>query len=309
MTALSPMSARPRRIAALRALTVWAVLILATMAVPALARSERVEIGDRWYRIDLPAKTRGAPVILALHGGGGDPEQFARSSGLGDAGTAQGYAVVFPAGTGRRGDRLLTWNGGYCCGSAARRGVQDEAFLKAVIADVAARYGVDDGRVFLTGMSNGSIMSETFAARNPGLVRAVAGVSGTMDTRSNRLRGPVAALVIHGTADSMVPYQGGQGDRSLTRADFSSVASVVKAFLAPQSSVLAKTTRRIDARDDGTAVEVTDWTAGGRVVVRLMTVEGGEHYWPGSRKARLSSGKTQEIDATAEVLTFFALWR
>jgi polyhydroxybutyrate depolymerase len=158
-------------------------------------------------------------------------------------------------------------------------------------------------------MSNGSIMSETFAARNPGLVAAVAGVSGSMDTGANRVRGPVPALVIHGTADSMVPYEGGQGDRSLTRAKFSSVASVVQAFVAAQPGVLAKTTRRIDDKDDGTAVEVTDWAAGGKVHVRLMTIEGGEHYWPGSRKTRLAGGKTKEIDATAEILRFFETWR
>jgi polyhydroxybutyrate depolymerase len=308
MTALDPFPFRLARLQALRALATWA-LVLALTALPALARTERVEIGDRWYRVDLPAKSRGAPVILALHGGGGDPEQFARSSGLGAAGTARGFAVVFPAGTGRRGDRLLTWNGGYCCGSAAKNDVPDENFLKVVIADVAAQFGVDGSRVFVTGMSNGSIMAETFAARNPGLVAAVAGVSGTMDTGANRVRGPVPALIIHGTADSMVPYAGGQGDRSLTRAKFSSVASVVQAFLAAQPGVLAQTTRRIDDHDDGTAVAVTDWAAGGKVWLRLMTVEGGEHYWPGSRKARLSGGKTQEIDATAEILRFFESWR
>ncbi|AWD20605.1 alpha/beta hydrolase family esterase [Fuscovulum blasticum] len=309
MTAVDPTFARLARIQTARSVLVWAAMILAALTLPALARTERVELGDRWYLVDLPSQPKGAPIILALHGGGGDPGQFARSSGLAKAGTAKGYAVVFPAGTGRKGDRLLTWNAGYCCGSAARKGVADEAFLKAVIADVTARYGVDGGRVFLTGMSNGSMMSETFAARNPRLVRAVAGVSGTMDSGRVAVRGPVPALIVHGTADSRVPYAGGQGDSSLTRTDFASVASVVQAFLAPQPGPLAQTKRRIDAKDDGTAVEVTDWVAGGRVRLRLMTVEGGEHVWPGSRKARLDSGKTREIDATQEVLRFFDGWR
>ena len=46
------------------------------------------------------------------------------------------------------------------------------------------------------------------------------GVAGTMDTRRTTVAGPVPALIIHGTADSMVPYAGGQGDTSLTRTDF-----------------------------------------------------------------------------------------
>lgn len=282
-------------------------LLIALLSVTQPAAAETVRLGDRWYEIELPARPRGAPLILALHGGGGDPDQFASASGFARAATRAGFAVVFPAGSGRRGERLLTWNGGYCCGYAARKGVDDIGFLKQVIQDATNRFGVDGTGVYLTGMSNGSIMAETFAARAPGLVRAVAGVSGTMDTDRVRVQGRVPALVIHGTADPMVPYDGGQGDTSLTRTDFASVASVVKAFLAPWGGVLASPSRHIDRRDDGTSVTVTDYLKGGRVVLRLMTVEGGGHHWPGGRKARLAEGKTQEIDANAEILRFFAL--
>ena len=285
-------------------------LVVFMLAAPAAAELREVRLGDRFYLIDLPRSSGGAPMILALHGGGGDPAQFAAASGLGRAATAKGYAVVFPAGTSRRGkDRGLTWNGGYCCGYAARSGVDDAGFLRAVIADATARFGLQGDRVFLTGMSNGAIMAETFAARYPALVRAVAGVAGSMDTGRNRVRGPVPALVIHGTADTMVPYGGGVGEDSLTRTDFSSVDEVVQAFVAAQPSKLAKTSRKIDARDDGTAVLVTDWSAGGQLRVRLMTVEGGAHHWPGGRKARLKTGKTREIDANAEILRFFDPFR
>ena len=281
------------------------VLLIALLFAQPLA-AETVRLGDRWYEIELPANANGAPLILALHGGGGDPDQFASASGLARAATRAGFAVAFPAGTGRRGERLLTWNGGYCCGSAARNGIDDIGFLKAVIKDAADRFGVDGSGVYLTGMSNGSILSETFAAKNPGMVRAVAGVSGTMDTSRTRVQGKVPALIIHGTADTMVPYEGGKGDTSLTRTNFASVASVVKAFLAPWGGVLAETSRTIDRKDDGTSVIVTDYQKGGRVVLRLMKVEGGAHHWPGGRKARLSEGKTQEIDANTEILRFFA---
>jgi polyhydroxybutyrate depolymerase len=270
--------------------------------------AETVRLGDRFYEIELPATPQGAPLIVALHGGGGSPDQFARASGLARAALQGGYAVAFPAGSGRRGDSLLTWNGGYCCGYAARSRVDDLGFLASVIRDATARYGLDPDRVYLTGMSNGSIMIETFAARNPGLVRAISGVSGTMDTDRTRVMGKVPALIIHGTADPMVPYDGGKGNSSLTRTEFASVPSVVAAFLAPWGPV-QRSTRTIDRRDDGTSVTVTDHSTGGRVVLRLMTVEGGAHHWPGGRKTRLSEGKTQEIDANAEILRFFALNR
>lgn len=283
-----------------------ALLLSLILTLPACA--ETIRLGDRWYDIVLPPNPRGAPLILALHGGGGDPDQFASASGFGRAAVKAGYAVAFPAGTGRRGDRLLTWNGGYCCGSAARRRVDDPGFLRQVIQDAADRFGVRGDLVYLTGMSNGSILSETFAARNPDLVRAVAGVAGTMDTGRVQVAGKVPALIIHGTADTMVPYDGGQGDTSLTRTDFASVASVVAAFLAPWGADVAVTSREINRKEDGTSVIVTDHTTGGKVALRLMTVEGGAHHWPGGRKARLSEGKTQEIDANTEILRFFALF-
>lgn len=278
--------------------------LLIALLLPLPAAAETIRLGDRFYEIALPANPKGAPLILALHGGGGDPDQFARSSGLARAATRAGFAVAFPAGNGRGREKLLTWNGGYCCGYAARQGVDDIGFLKQVIRDAATRFGTDGSGIYVTGMSNGSILAETFAAQNPGLVRAVAGISGTMDTDHTRVRGKVPALIIHGTADANVPYDGGTGDNSRTRTDFASVASVVQAFLAPWGKV-SESSQTIDRKDDGTSVIVTDYRKGGQVVLRLMTVEGGAHHWPGGRKARMGEGKTQEIDANTELLRFF----
>jgi polyhydroxybutyrate depolymerase len=283
---------------------ITSLLFTLFLCLPAVA--ETVRLGDRYYDIVLPPNPKGAPLILALHGGGGDPDQFASASGFGRAAVAKGYAVAFPAGSGRRGDRLLTWNGGYCCGYAARTGVNDEAFLTSVIKDAQDRFGVDGSRVYLTGMSNGSIMSETFAARNPDRVRGVAGVAGTMDTGRISVAGKVPALIVHGTADTMVPYEGGQGDTSLTRTNFASVDAVVSAFLAPWGGTPDVTSHEINRKEDGTSVTVSDFTIGGKTVLRLMKVEGGAHHWPGGRKARLKEGKTQEIDANTEILRFFA---
>lgn len=283
------------------------LVLLIALLLPLPALAETVRLGERHYRIELPARPEGAPLIIALHGGGGDPDQFAAASGLAGAATRAGYAVAFPAGSGRRDERLLTWNGGYCCGYAMRRGIDDEAFLKAVIADAGARFGLRRQGVYLTGMSNGAILAETFAARNPGLVRAVAGVAGTMDTGSTRVRGRVPALIIHGTADTMVPYGGGRGEGSLTRTDFAPVRTVVKAFLAPWGGGIHAVSRSVDRISDGTSVRIGDYSKRGLVILRLITIEGGAHHWPGGRKARLAEGKTQEIDANAEILRFFAL--
>jgi len=260
--------------------------LLLSLCLPLSATAEAVQLDGRYYEIFLPAYPSGAPLILALHGGGGNPDQFATASGFGRAATRAGYAVVFAAGSGRRGDKLLTWNAGYCCGYAVRKGIDDTAFFVQLIADASERFSVDGEKVYLTGMSNGSMMSEAFAARKPDKVRAVAGVAGTVDTSVYSVGGKVPALIIHGTADTMVPYDGGKGDQSLTRVGFASAASVVAAFLDPWGGGVTKATTQIDRWQDGTSVKVTNYRQDGAVVLRLMTVNGGAHHWPGGSKAR-----------------------
>ncbi|MCZ8088691.1 MAG: hypothetical protein O9247_01155, partial [Rhodobacteraceae bacterium] len=253
------------------------------------------------YRIDLPPRAEGAPVILALHGGGGGADQFARNSGLSIPANRQGYAVIYPEGTGR----AATWNAGYCCGAARRQQVDDLAFLDAVIADATARFGLNPARIYMTGMSNGAMMAEAYAASRPGRLRAVAGVAGTMDTGRFTPPSGVPLLHIHGTEDGMVPYGGGRGESSVTRVPFASVASVEAAFLAPFPG-LARSERIIDPRADGMRViERNHIDASGRTQVRIQTVEGGGHAWPGSRRAPRQGG-SRDIAANTEILRFFA---
>ena len=83
--------------------------------------------------------------------------------------------------------------------------MDDIGFPDSISADAATRSGIDRQRSDLTGMSNGSRMAKRYVAISAGKVRAVAGVSGTMDVRATRVTGPVQLLHIHGTADPMIP--------------------------------------------------------------------------------------------------------
>jgi polyhydroxybutyrate depolymerase len=282
------------------------ILFLTMLATPAAAQALReVRLDDgRFYLIALPEGVARPPLILALHGGGGDPRQFARDTGLAARAVRAGFAVAFPAGTSRRGgDRLLVWNAGYCCGHAPGAGVDDLAFLDRVARD-AARLGADAGRLYLTGMSNGAMMAQTYAATRPDRTAAVVSVAGTLDLSRFAVRGRVALLHIHGTDDRHVPYAGGVGDKSLARADFTAVAAVMDAFRAPWGR-LARQESVIDPVPDGMRTRLTEWRdPRGRVRLALMTVEGGGHDWPGGRRSD-RRGATRDIDAGTEAIRFF----
>jgi polyhydroxybutyrate depolymerase len=279
-------------------------LLLCLLPGLALADRQEVRLGDRAYVIDLPTRAVGAPLVLVLHGGGGSPSQIARNSGFSLPANKAGYAVIYPEGSGR----INTWNGGYCCGSAQRNKVDDIAFLDAVIKDAGRRFKLNTAQLYLTGMSNGSLMAEAYAASRPRAVKAVAGVSGTMDIRAFPLRGRVPLLHIHGTADTQVPYGGGQPTDGFTDTNFTAVADVIIAFAAPWGDGLEQTSRNIDRHDDGTSVTIDNWARQGQVVIRLITIENGGHVWPGGSRAGRNGGQTDEISANAEILRFFALF-
>ena len=276
---------------------VIAPFVIALFASPAVAQMQRVALDQRFYLIDLPDTPSGA-LILALHGAGGSPASFAKVSGLADAALPLGYTVIFPAGVEEDGRR--TWNALYCCGEAQAAGVDDLAFLDRVVADAADRFGLDPGRLYLTGMSNGAMLAETYGVLRG--VKAVAGVSGTLDLT----QAPAAAvplLHIHGRADQVVPYDGGQG-RNAT-ADFTPVDDVIAAFVAAFGD-LTRAEGTIDIGKGGTLDQRVDYAdATGTVQVRLISIEDGGHTWPGGdSRGRTGAG---QVSATGAILDFFAL--
>ena len=286
------------------------LLAMVLMSVPlASAAADLTRVGfedGRYYLYAAPPGVTAPPLVVALHGGGGSPEQFARSSGLAEAALREGFAIAFPAGTSGRGGPFLVWNALSCCASAVTRGVDDVGFLDRVIADADQRMQ-SGGKAFLTGMSNGAMMAQVYAARRPERVAALASVAGVMDISRVRVTKAVPFLHIHGTADDRVPYAGGPGGKLVDEIAFPSVEDLARAFLRPHGAV-ARSREGLDAKRDGTEVIRTEWTSGGRPVGVLLTVEGGGHVWPGSRRA-WGAGATREIAANAEVLRFFAAWR
>ncbi|PIR15484.1 MAG: polyhydroxybutyrate depolymerase [Elusimicrobia bacterium CG11_big_fil_rev_8_21_14_0_20_64_6] len=183
----------------------------------------------RWWLVHEPASRSSAgplPVVLVLHGGGGNPRNAEMMSGMSALADREGFLAVYPAGSGRFKRRLLTWNAGNCCGYALDRGVDDAAFLAALIERLIKEGRADPKRVFMTGMSNGAMMAQRFACERAGLVAAIAPVAGQLNVGTCKPSRPVAVLMIHGLEDEHAPYAGGAGKKMLKpRVDRSVAAS------------------------------------------------------------------------------------
>ena len=250
------------------------------------------------YRADRPA-----PLVLALHGGGGSMEVMAKDRlyGLVSQSEASGWIVVFPNGFSRLGGKLATWNAGICCGAARDRGSDDVGFLRAVVAEVQRRVAVDPQRVFATGMSNGGMMSYRLACEASDIFRAIAAVAGTDGTTDCRPGRPVPVFHLHAKDDDRVLFNGGSGSASDTHANFVSVPATVdkwarlNACSGPTQTVLQR---------PGVTCEVRSGCQGG-AEVRLCVTDSGGHSWPGGRKALGGKGSTA-LDATEAIWAFFA---
>lgn len=176
---------------------------------------------NRSYVLRLPANGRASggrvPLVLVLHGGGGNAANAENMTGFTELARNEGFIVAYPEGSARRG-RLRTWNAGHCCGYAMRERVDDIGFLGALIDQLVRQYPVDPARVYVTGMSNGAMMSHRAGLELGGKVAAIAPVVGTVFGDERRMGPPVSALMINGMLDQSVPYDGGAPGGRFSRA-------------------------------------------------------------------------------------------
>jgi len=259
----------------------------------------------RPYDVHLPAgytPARPVPVVLAIHGGGGDSRGAARTTCPGGdldspdclhaiAGR-EGVAVVYPNGT---ASRLLpnvrTWNagggaGGWQCvsGRACKDGVDDIAYFRALLGDLSRWVAVDPRRVYATGLSNGGAMSHRLACQMAGRIAAIAALGGENQyatTATCAPSRPVPVLQIHGTQDPCWPYAGGKA-ACLQRDDTSkiSVEASMRVWAAINGCSSAQPAAQPMASEPGVTTERIRWS-GCRAETELIRVEGGGHVWPG----------------------------
>ena len=266
----------------------------------------------RIYRIHLPPLERRIdplPVVLAFHGGGTNARLMMRTTDLIAVSDREGFAVVFPEGTGRF-RRLLTWNAGRCCAYAQRKGVDDVGAVAALLDDLSRIVPVDPRRVYATGISNGAMMSYRLACELSDRIAAIAPVAGTMNLDRCEPARPVPVVHFHGTADEFCPYGGGVGPRSVSSGGPRlSVEDNMRLWREFNGCTGEPVTARLpDREEDQTTVVRTAWgSCRGDSEVVLYTIEGGGHTWPGAVVAMrgVFGASTRDVSASEVMWDFF----
>jgi polyhydroxybutyrate depolymerase len=240
-------------------------------------------VASRPYRIHVPATYvpgDPAPLIVLLHYYGSSGAEQSAYFGFAELARDRGVLVAYPDGSvDRAGQRF--WNATDACCDVYGMGVDDVAYLTAVLDDIERRYDVDRRRVYLVGHSSGAFMAHRMACDLAPRVAGIVALAGDVWNDPARCGpgAPVAVLQVHGDGDGSIPYAG--GDLALgDLGPFPSAPASVGTWAALNGCAtgLEDTGERVDVEASlpgaETRIERARCAAG---AAELWTIEGGRH--------------------------------
>lgn len=233
-----------------------------TIAQGDTVREYLIHVPDA-YQEDDPA-----PLILNMHGACGDAESYrgvvGEKKGLHLLADQHGFLVAYPQAVIKK-DECVVWQPGDT--GEEDIALDDVYFIQRLLDDIKSRYNIDGEQIFALGYSNGGMMAFSLGCNSGGAFAAVGGMATTMiPERCNEDHTP-SVIAFHGTRDSVLPYEGGQG--------WQAVPDVVD-FWVEHNGLTAQDV--IKTEFDGGAVRLDEYLGDHSAVV-LYTLEGGGHEW------------------------------
>jgi polyhydroxybutyrate depolymerase len=188
----------------------------------------------------------------------------------------------------------------------------DLQFLLQLIAKLVANYNLDSNKVYAAGISNGGFFAQRLALECSGKVRAIATVAATMPEPLSKVKTidhPIPIMIIHGTNDPLVPFEGGHVRAGARGPILSARDSASKWAELNGCNANPELTHLPNIIEDSTHVRVE---SNGRckdgAEVLLYVIEGGGHTWPGGPQyfsERIIGKTTHNLVASEEIVEFF----
>jgi len=255
----------------------------------------------------------GAPVVFVLHGTSQTRDEIRHQSRFSLFAEAAGYIAVYPEGI------QQNWNDGRDVDGipAYDQNIDDVGYLNAIIERLAINFGVDLGRVYMAGFSNGGIMAQRMAIERPDRVTAIASIAGPLAENLLLTEPPelqVPFLFFASIDDPVVPFDGVESpvvERVLGK--FLSARETVSYWTNVNGASDTPMVTPLDLIDyDDCSVELRfhpPLTGGVDVVYYEMT--GAAHSWPGGMNqfGSDSAPVCYDVDATAIAIEFFQQFR
>lgn len=276
-----------------------------------LSRTFTCAAGSRNYRLYIPRQLKKSErtLLVMLHGGTQDGEDFAAGTRMNTLAEEHGFIVVYPSQS-KAANQSLCWN--WFTPENQKRGKGEPAIIAGITREVVASYDVDPKRVFIAGLSAGGAMAAVMAATYPDLYAAT-GVHSGLPYRSATdlpsafaaMRGDGAArgrvkrksrgsasipprrtIVFHGDADKLVHPSNAHGITETCKPNERLERSEVRGSAGRRYT-------RIVSRDKSGVAVVEQWL-----------IHGCGHAWSGG-SADGSYTDPHGPDASREMLRFF----
>lgn len=272
---------------------------------------------ERTFHVYFPTnfnKDNPTPMVLALHGGSGSGKRFERDVSNGTltiAAESRGVILVMPEGIDKR------WNDGRPEIFNGDKMYDDVGFISAIIDEMIQNYGVNADKVYVTGISNGGLMSVRLALELSNKIAAAAPVTAQLTKVLESIvpDSPISIMIINGTADPLVPFSGGCIKVPRTddecRGEVLSTQETIDKFVSYNQCANSSETEPIidNFPNDSTSVAITKYKdCENNTEVVLVKVNGGGHTWPSGAVIPfqfLVGTISKEINASEIILDFF----
>ena len=282
------------------------VLLLQTMlTAKVLKNTINIHGLQRSYYLHLPThyKNKSAlPLVLFLHGGGQNIKKMARSSLLNTLADTYNFIVAYPVGINKR------WKDGRgeTYGGQSQENVDDVKFIEKLITKLIRTHKVNAKKVYVTGVSNGGLMTLRLGCDLSQKLSAIAPVIANIPKNYIGQCNPkktLPVLLMNGTDDPIVPYYG--GEMKFFKKHMGEVVSTDRTIAFwREHNRCNKTPTIIHLPDvnkrDKSSVKVSTYKhCKNTATVKLYSIQGGGHTMPskkGFNMPKIVGKKNRDID-------------
>lgn len=247
------------------------------------------------------------PLVIALHGRPGTGGGIAYLYDMNWVARENGFVVVYPDGIEN------AWNYTRGVPNFWDPHVDDTEFFRLLVDDLARDLSIDFDRLYVTGFSNGGFMTQRVACEDPERYAAFAEGGSGMFPYFEQLcedQPPVPMLVMHGTKDRSIPWNGIVQD------------GVVLSWSVPDTAIFWAMHDQCDPKQTDYSIIPSKSDEPTTLVYRYVfqgcapgtevlyyVIEGGGHNLPGTvdrLSADIADEVNMDIHAGQEIWTFFS---
>lgn len=246
------------------------------------------------------------PAVLVLHGGRGSAEEMRKRTGFDAVAVAEHFSVIYAEGT-PWGRHFHAWNTGYLQRQQVGN-ADDIGYFDTLIDLLVKDHHIDRRRIYMTGGSNGGMMTFVYAVKRPEKLAAIAPVVGAMFTFEKKPSVPLPVLMINGQQDDEVPIEGGMSRNPIVRraqqAQYRSLDDTVAFWVSANRSQKPG----IVVTEGRLTTTTYPATENGAVTISIVDAIGG-HGWPGADAGRKGNTPIMAFKGAEKVWSFFKTQR